>query len=58
MRHEFSYPTVTPILRTGPGQTEVALDDRPAPAPRPARAPSQRDLVRASLLRCPPSDRR
>ena len=38
MRHEFSYPTVTPIVRRRGGQAEVALDDRPAPAPSPAGA--------------------
>jgi hypothetical protein len=58
MRREFSYPTVTPVVRAAGGHNEIALDDRPAPAPRPAAAPRQRDLVRASLLRCPPTDRR
>jgi len=58
MRHEFTYPTVTPIVRLGGRPAEAALDERPAPAPRPSALPTQRDLVRASLLRCPPSDYR
>jgi hypothetical protein len=44
MDHHFSFPTVTEILPT-----------RPAPAPPRPPAVSQRELVRASLMRCPES---
>jgi hypothetical protein len=50
MGHVFSYPVVREVRPTSP----------PAPAAATRRIPrgaTQRDLVQASLLRCPRSDR-
>ena len=46
--HKFTYPRVVPVPPKGPAPDPVAPD-----APKPL---SQRELVAASLVRCPPRD--
>jgi len=47
--HTFSYPKVTPVA-----DARTAAVESPRPSDlRPATAASQRDLVIASLTRCP-----
>jgi len=56
--HMFSYPSVTPITPAAPEAPPPLTPAAPAapsvPDRRAEAAARQRELVRASLLRCPP----